>query len=100
MNACGVAKSDERTQVMLWANTWGLNFLLFALLFDIMYRSLAYGEGAWDLFALIIVTGIINVAYAAKNHVWALNRKSVLAILISGVLAAIIAAVVARFKVL
>jgi hypothetical protein len=99
MNACGTVKSDDRTQVMLWANTWGLNFLLFALLADIMYRSLAFGEASWDLFALIIVTGIINFAYAAKNHVWALNRKSVLVVLMSGILAAIIAAVVARFKI-
>jgi len=98
MNACETVKGDDRTQVMLWGNTWGLNFLMFALLADIMFRSLLFGEAAWDLFALIIVTGIINFAYAAKNHVWALNRKSVLVVLMSGVLAAIIAAVVALIK--
>src|SRR5689334_10408851 len=98
MNACETVKRDERTQVMLWANTWGLNFVLFALLADIMYRSLVFGEAAWDLFALIIVAGIINFAYAAKHRVWALNRKSVFVVLMSGVVAAIIAAVVARIK--
>jgi hypothetical protein len=97
MNACGTIKGDERTQVMLWANTWGLNFLLFALLADIMYRSLI-GQTAWDLFGLIILTGLINFAYTAKHHASVINRKSMLAILVSGVVAAVIAAVVALTK--
>ena len=54
-------KADERTiAVMLAANTWGLNFMTFALLIDIMYRSVVYHEQPWDLFALLILGGGIS----------------------------------------
>jgi len=43
---------DERTMaVARAANTWGFNFISFALLIDIMYRAAVRKEAAWDLFA-------------------------------------------------
>jgi len=37
MDTCGTTRGDERTVTMLWANTWGLNFLVFAILADTVY---------------------------------------------------------------
>lgn len=98
MDTCGTTQGDERTVAMLWANTWGLNFLLFALLADTVYRGLVYHEAAWDLLALIFISGMINAVYAARHHVLVFNRKSVMVLVISAVVAAIVAAVLAITK--
>ena len=65
MNTNQGMKADERTAaVMCASNTWGLNVILYGLLIDIMYRSAVFHEAAWDLFALIGVSGVIRGAYA------------------------------------
>ena len=63
-------KADERTVAVLYAsNTWGLNFMCFALLIDIMYRNVVFHEAAWDLFALLGVSGAISMVYLARHKV-------------------------------
>jgi hypothetical protein len=54
---------EQSTAVRNAANTWALNFLLFALLADIMYRAAVYGEAAWDLLLLLGLSGVVSVAY-------------------------------------
>ena len=89
------ANSDERLATVLWANTWGYNFIVFALLIDIMYRSLVFREAAWDLFAVLGIAGVISMAYAARHN--GLNRKSVIVMAICAVVAAAVAFMVAMF---
>lgn len=68
MNTHPTVQADERTIAVAYAaNTWGLNFLLYALLIDIIYRSAVLDQACWDLFALIIVSGAINMFYMAKH---------------------------------
>jgi hypothetical protein len=63
MNTDQPVRADERTAAVAYkANTWGLNFLTFALLVDIMYRAWFLDEAAWDLFALLFVSGTISMA--------------------------------------
>ncbi len=84
--------ADERTAAVAYkANTWGLNFITFALLIDIMYRGWFLDEAAWDLFALVFVSGVISSVYMAKHKVLGqvINWK---AVIIGAVIAAAIAA--------
>lgn len=68
MSAQQCVKTDERTVTVLYAaNTWSLNFIIFALLIDMMYRSVVLDETAWDLFALFGVSGVIQSVYLARH---------------------------------
>ncbi len=71
MNTHQGVKADERTAAVAYkANTWGYNFITFALLIDIAYRGVFLDEAAWDLFALLFVSGAISTVYMARH----LNR--------------------------
>ena len=68
MNNPQSVKVDERTvAVMLAANTWGLCFMTFALLIDIVYRNWVYHEQCWDLYALVLLGGGIAIVYRARH---------------------------------
>jgi hypothetical protein len=70
MNTDQPVRADERTAAVAYkANTWGLNFIVVALLIDIMYRGWFLDEAAWDLFGLLFVSGTISVVYMARHHV-------------------------------
>jgi len=90
-------KIDERTvAVARAANTWGLNFISFALLIDIMYRAAVWKEAAWDLFALLGASAAISMVYMARHKVlgqvfgW---KKVILAVILAAVLAFVVAVV-------
>jgi hypothetical protein len=93
MNASTSTNANDRMATILRGNTWALNFILIALLVDIMYRSLVFHEAAWDLFALIGLSGVISVAYAARHHVVVLNRKAIVVLALCAVIAAVVAAI-------
>ena len=95
MSTQGCANTDERTTVLLHANNWGLNFLIFGLLGDILYRSVVLKEAPWDLFALIGATGLISGAYAARYKVVVINRRFMILMALIAVLAAAIASIAA-----
>lgn len=70
MNAPQSVRADERTfAVAHKANTWGLNFISFALLIDVVYRGVVLDEAAWDLLALVFASGFISTAYMARHKV-------------------------------
>jgi hypothetical protein len=92
------ANTSDRIVAVLWGNTWALNFILFALLVDIMVRSLVLHEAAWDLFALIGLSGIVSVAYAARHNVLVLNRKTIVVLALTAIIAAVVAAILAMTK--
>jgi len=97
MNTQQSVKADERTVAVAHAaNTWALNFISFALLIDIMYRAAVRKEAAWDLFALLGVSGAISTVYMARHKVlgqlfgW---KKVILALILAAVLAFVIAVI-------
>ncbi len=98
MNTCPDVNPDARTATILRGNVWAMNFLLFALLIDIMYRSIVFREAAWDLFALIGISGVISIAYAAQHNVLIVTRKSLAVLLLTGVVAAVVAALLAMTR--
>ena len=85
---------DERTVAVENASyRWAYSLLTYALLVDVMYRSLIRHEAAWDLMALVVVGGAVCTAYQARQkilaHGWVM--KAVLVACIAGVIAAVLA---------
>lgn len=70
-------------------------FIVYALLIDVIYRSLAYNEAPWDLLALVVLGGAISTAYQARQQAlppsWA--KTATIIALFGGVIAFIVAAV-------
>ena len=91
MNAHVEVQADERTiDVAHKANTWGLIVLNFGLLLDILYRSVFRGEAPWDLFALLILSGAVNVVYSTmhKAPLPVISRKLIAFIVVLAVVSA------------
>jgi hypothetical protein len=94
MNTPRAVERDERTVAVENASyRWAYSFLTFALLVDVIYRSLVRHEAAWDMMALVIVGGAVCTVYQAREktlaHGWVM--KVVLVACIAGVIAAVLA---------
>jgi hypothetical protein len=91
---------DERTVAVVDAGSrWALNFITFALLIDVVFRGLFRHEAAWDLMALVVVSGAISSAYMARHKVQVMGWKvAIIGGVVAMVLSAVIAFVVASFK--
>jgi uncharacterized membrane protein len=61
---------DERTVVVEDASyRITYLFLAFALLLDVMYRSLVRQEASWDLLAIIVFAGAVSTVYQWRHKV-------------------------------
>ena len=85
---------DERTVAVEHASyRWAYILLTYALLADVAFRGLVRGEAAWDLMALVIVSGLFCSAYQARQrilvHGWA--RKAALLACAAGAIGAVVA---------
>jgi hypothetical protein len=85
---------DERTVAVENASyRWAYLLLTYALLVDVMYRSLVRHEATWDLLGLVVVGGAVCTLYQARQkilgHGWVM--KLVLAACVAGVVAAVLA---------
>jgi len=70
---------DERTVAVENASyRWAYVLLSWALLVDVMYRSIVHHEAAWDLMALIIVGGAVCTVYQARQKT--LSRRWAMAV--------------------
>jgi hypothetical protein len=101
MNTNQAMKADDRmAAVMCASNNWSLTIILFGLLIDIMYRSAVFHEAPWDLFALVVLSGVISAAYAARHEVLGrvFGRKTVIIMVLSALVAAVISAILALTK--
>jgi hypothetical protein len=69
--------NERKTAVENTGCKWGLIFVMFALLIDVMYRSAFRNEAAWDLLALASVPGVVCTVYQAwqKTVGWAALRS-------------------------
>jgi len=81
---------DERTTIVENASfSLAYKFVGFALLIDVAYRAYTKGDGAWDLLAILIISGFLTTAYQIRNKIvnkgWA--STFVLAIMVAGLIA-------------
>jgi hypothetical protein len=94
MSTTQVVERDERTVAVENASyRWAYGVLSYALLVDVMFRSLVRREAAWDLMALVILGGAICTVYQARQktlaHGWVM--KATLVACMAGVVAAVLA---------
>jgi uncharacterized membrane protein YeaQ/YmgE (transglycosylase-associated protein family) len=90
---------DERTVVVEDASyRFAYGFITFALLLDVIYRSLVRQEAPWDLLAIVIVGGVGSILYQWKRTLPGRSFKRLAGFLVvTGVVAALIAIAAARF---
>ena len=61
---------DERTTVVEDASyRLAYLFITFALLLDVMYRSLVRQEASWELLAIVIIGGAISTFYQWRQKI-------------------------------
>lgn len=63
---------DERT-ISVENASYGLGYkiVVYALLLDVIYRSLKVGDASWDLMGIVIFSGMIVTAYQMKYKIFA-----------------------------
>ncbi len=96
-----LVERDERTESIENASyALGYKVLSFAILLDVMYRSLRFGEAAWDLMGIVILSGAVLAAYQHKHAILGKRwlRMSVLAAAIALVVAAVAAIALMRIR--
>jgi branched-subunit amino acid transport protein len=98
MNAVQCTNNGDRTTTILWAHSWGLVFLIYALLADIVYRGAVRKESSWDLLALLGLTGVVTVVYATWHKASILNRNRVIIMVVGMIVAAAISFCLGRWK--
>ena len=65
-----IVEKDERTTLIENISyKHGYNFIAFAFLLDIMYRSFRLNEAPWDLLGIIIISGLIMSIYQNKHKI-------------------------------
>jgi hypothetical protein len=90
---------DERTVVVEDASyRFAYLFITFALLLDVMYRSLVRREASWELLAIVLLGGAISTLYQWRHQI--LTRHSAKLALFTGGLAGIVAALIAASRLL
>jgi hypothetical protein len=101
MNIEQPVKRDERTVAVAYAaNTWVLNFILFALLIDVVCRSAFFNEQPWDLMALVCLSGVISMIYQARHKalVQGFTWKIVVLMFVTALIAAVVSFIFAMLK--
>lgn len=89
MSAQQNVERDERTTAVANAGCkWAYSVVGFGLLIDVAYRGFVRHEAAWDLIALVVAGGVVSATYQARQKI--LGRWSWKAMLISGVVAAVV----------
>jgi hypothetical protein len=87
-----VERDEHPVAVETASYWWAYPLLSYALLVDVMYRSLVRHEAAWDLLILVIVCGSVCTAHQASQkalgHGWV--PKALLAVAIAAAIAAVL----------
>lgn len=63
-----VEKDERTTFIENISYKFGYNFISFALLLDVVYRSFK-NEASWDLLGLVIISGFIMSIYQYKHKI-------------------------------
>ncbi len=70
MSTTPMVQRDERTIAVENASyRWSYLFLSYGLLVLIAYRSFVYHQSPWDLLALVVLGGVVGVAYQGFQRV-------------------------------
>lgn len=94
MSTPQAVQRDERTVAVENASyRWAYGLLALALLADVMVRALVRHEAAWDLMALVVVTGIGTSVYQARQRI--LTQGWVMKVVLAGCVTAVFAAILA-----
>lgn len=65
-----VVEKDERTIfIENISYKYGYTFIAFALLLDVIYRSLRLNEAPWDLLGIIIISGLVMSVYHYQQKI-------------------------------
>lgn len=92
IDAGSKVERDERTIAVENAGyRWAYTAITYALLIDVMVRSLVRGEAPWDLLALVLAGGAITTAYQLRHRTVS-SASARRGFLVAG-LAAVVAAV-------
>lgn len=94
-----MVERDERTTfIENFSYTFGYKFIAYALLLDVIYRSIKFNEAAWDLLGLVIVSGLVMTIYQYKQKILVKSwLKTICAIsVITAIIAFIIAVIIKR----
>lgn len=62
-------KDERTTSIENVSYSYGYKFLAYALLLDIIYRSFRFNEPQWDLFAIIILSGLVMTVYQWQQKI-------------------------------
>ena len=87
-----VPRDERETRIDLAADRLAYLVVSYGLLVAIAYRSFVRGDAAWDLLGLVVLGGLVGVAYRIRNGVfsgrWAamLFATIVIAAIVAGVL--------------
>jgi hypothetical protein len=88
------AHRDERTLADDDAGyRWSYLVLSFGLLVVVALRSLRQGEASWDLLSLVVLGGLVNVAYQGVHGTLRARRAAVTVVVMVSAAAAAAAAV-------
>jgi hypothetical protein len=94
--ASGVMRGERTVVVENASYRLAYGFIAFALLLDVMYRSLVRREAPWELLAFVILGGVISSVYQGRYKI--LTRHSVRLLVLTSLLAGIMAALVAALR--
>ena len=90
----GPVVRDERTLVVENASyRLAYQVVTFGLLLDVAFRAFALKQSNWDLFALVILGGLVTTVYQGANKVLT-RRWAMTAVLIMAAAATVAAAIV------
>jgi hypothetical protein len=63
-------RRDERTVAIENASyRWGYLFVSFAVLLSSAYRGFVLKEASWDLFAIVVLGGVVTTAYQSRSRI-------------------------------
>ena len=86
---------DERTKSIAYqGDVYMGRFLLFAILFDGVYRGFLYGDPLWDLLLIVIIGGGISTFYQIKKKILfngSVSRKGLFLYILITLISAVVA---------
>lgn len=95
-----IVEKDERTTFIENASyKFGYNFIAFALLLDVVYRSIKLNEAPWDLLGLIIISGFVMTIYQYKMKILGKTWLKIIAIslIVAFIIAFLLSIVLKKF---
>ncbi len=88
-----LARDEREREIDLRADRAAYVVVTYGLLVLVMARAVLRDEGAWDLMALVLLGGAVNLGYTTWKR--AVSRQMVALTICIGVVAAVVAGVVA-----